>query len=135
MFDIINGFIKDIRIGEKPCIETCFCIENNILNNGIKSSITKKIELIINHKTNKKKTFKFGKTGHPNIRTDQNDYRANPYLFMYLLFKTTNKTHIESLEIYYSKKYYYHKRNANYDTKSLGKMRSYDGFYYLYLVI
>ena len=54
---------------------------------------------------------------------------------MFLLYESTSVKNIEDLEIYYSTKYKPEKRCDNKDTKSLGKMVSINGKYYLYLVI
>ena len=128
---IRKGF-KDFFIGEAPIPIDSYCI-TGVPTRINKSIITKNINFILSQNTGKH--FKFGKTGNVLTRTDQKDYRTAPYTKIFLLYKSRNKYFVEALERYYSFKYNHQKLNDNVDILSLGTMRSYDGFYFLYMVI
>ena len=105
-----------------------------IINSGLKRKITISINNII--KQESINAFKIGKTGDAQIRTDKKDYRAD-YSTMYLLYKSTSKENISSIEVDYIKKYKKtHKDKIdNIIEHKAGKMFSYDGYYYLYIVV
>lgn len=130
--DFFSDWWKSIIIGSSPQIFEKCCI-TGIPSATKKTAITKTVNNIIDE--NKKKHYKFGKTGHTLTRTDQDDYRAASYTKLYVLYKSKKETYVESLESYYCKKYKTKKNNDNIDVNSLGKMKTLDGFYFLYLVI
>ncbi|WP_157607904.1 hypothetical protein [Seonamhaeicola sp. S2-3] len=127
-----DKFWKNFWSGTKPVIESSWC-QHGRINQGVKTKITKVINIIISHHNS---NFKIGKTGDSYIRTDQKDYR-NDYHYMYLLYKSTSKDFVSYLEEYYIAKYLVSQPVLiqNKRVKAPGKkMYSYDGFYYLYLV-
>lgn len=122
---------KNVFIGYAPEINTEHCLSGSIQDQIPK--ITKAVEEIIT--SNSGKRFKFGKSGDPALRADFADYRSAPYSEMHLLFQSDKESVIENLEEYYATMYAGRARCDNKDTLSLGKMKSCDGLYYLYLVI
>jgi hypothetical protein len=132
MFAAIRSWWRDVTIGNAPTIIDKYLLSGNT-NAQLKREITTNINFILSQ--NKKKHYKFGKTGHALTRTDQEDYRTESYSEMYLLYVSKIPTFVEFLEKYYAVKYYANKYNKNKDLKSLGKMKSQDGNYYLYLVV
>lgn len=134
LLDELNNWLRTLFLGNMPCIHKSHCVKGKITS-GLKSAITKNVEWIINHKDNKPKNYKFGKTGFPPNRADQYDYRLASYSDMYLLYESTSVSNVEELEKYYCNKYKVNKRNDNVDVNSLGKMKSMNGKYYLYFVL
>jgi hypothetical protein len=132
MFNAINSWWRDISIGKAPAIISDFCCKGKP-NSAMKSAITKNVTNILLE--NKKRYYKFGKTGHSLNRSDYEDYRSASYEKMYLLYESKIPSFVEFLEKYYSAKYKNDKFNKNIDTNSLGTMKSIDGNYYLYLVV
>ena len=124
---------RSIFIGDAPEIVHIQCIHGSFPTTQVKSAITRFVNKLL--KSNKTSNYKFGKTGQPLSRTDKEDYRLADYSFMFLLYKSKIPSHVESLEKLYSEKYKTDKRNDNKDVQSLGMMKSFDGFYYLYIVI
>lgn len=125
-------FWKNFWSGTKPIIEKSFC-ETGFVNQKTKYNVTKNINHIISHHQS---IFKIGKTGDSYIRSDYKDYR-NDYTYMYLLYKSTSKIFVTTLEEFYIAKYMksHPQENQNKRIVSPGKeMYSYDGYYYLYLV-
>ena len=132
--DEINDWLKTLFIGDKPNIDKSL-LETGRLSSSLKTKITKNVQWILNHKSHKLKNYKFGKTGFPPNRADQDDYRIASYSNMFLLYESTSVDNVEELEKYYCSKYKLKKRNDNIDVNSLGKMKSIDGKYYLYFAI
>lgn len=128
---LIN-WLKTLFIGNAPEININYCSKGNVTS-GLKSVITKDIELILNNR--KGRNYKFGKTGFAPTRVDQYDYRAGTYDEMFLLYESTSKANVSELEGYYATKYNDKKGNDNIHKHSRGAMRSLDGYYYLYMVI
>lgn len=133
-FESFDSWLNTVFVGAAPVLNSDFCVVGRI-SHSLKLSITKSVTGIINKHGNKRKTYKFGKSGRSPKRAEYDDYRSGLYSQMFLLYESTSVKNVEDLEIYYSKKYKPEKRCDNKDTKSLGKMVSIDGKYYLYLVI
>ncbi|MFI4955229.1 MAG: hypothetical protein ACHP9Y_04885, partial [Gammaproteobacteria bacterium] len=125
-------FLIQPKLGTIPVISEKYCL-TGVPTSGLKSAITKNIELIL--KDNTGKVYKFGKTGCPPVRVDQKDYREASYELMYVLYRGRNINFVEYLEKYYATKYSQRNLNENVDTESLGTMVSRDGFYAFYIVI
>lgn len=134
LFESFDSWLDDVFIGKPPVLDSQFCVVGRI-NHSLKLHITKSINTIINKHGNKRKTYKIGKTGHSPKRVEFDDYRKGSYSEMFLIYESESVKNVESLEIYYSTKYKPENRCDNKDTKSLGKMVSINGKYYLYLVI
>jgi hypothetical protein len=128
----LTNWLKTLFIGNAPEINVNYCSKGTVTS-GLKSVITKDIELILNNR--KGRNYKFGKTGYAPTRVDQDDYRAGTYDEMFLLYESTSEANVSTLEEYYATKYHSRKGNDNIHTHSGGKMRSLDGYYYLYMVI
>lgn len=97
----------------------------------VKSRVTKRLNKAIEGHG----AFKIGKTGDAWVRTDQNDYRKDYYKF-HLIFRSSSKLVIDTLECDYIKRYMRsHPENCrNRSAHRLGRMYSYDGYYWLYVV-
>lgn len=75
--------------------------------------------------------LKIGKTGDAYIRKTYDDYNGN-YDSMYLIAKSKNRHLISDFERDTIKKFYDYTDNIS--RASGGKMKSYNGYYYLYVV-
>ncbi len=128
----MDEFWRKIWNGSPPQIEDIAI--TGIINSELRRKITISINNIINQESIN--ACKIGKTGDARIRTDQKDYRAD-YSKMYLLYKSTSKGNISSIEVDYIKKYKKtHKDKIdNIIEHKAGRMFSYDGYYYLYIVV
>lgn len=133
-FESFGSWLDTVFVGKAPIVIIDYCVVGRI-NHSLKLYLTKSINEIINKHGNKRKTYKIGKTGRSTRRAEFDDYRGKAYSEMFLLYESSSVKNIEDLEIYYSTKYKPEKRCDNIDTKSLGKMVSINGKYYLYLVI
>ncbi|MGI4742933.1 MAG: hypothetical protein ACRYG7_47895 [Janthinobacterium lividum] len=125
-------FWKDFWQGEKPKVIIEDFTTGNI-SPALKTRITKHINVLIADCAK----YKIGKTGDSYIRTDKQDYRGS-YCEMHLLYRSTSKDYVSRLEEHYIEKYINDEENKNQNKsiKAPGKtMYSYDGYYYLYLVI
>ena len=127
-----NEFWLSIWNGAPPKIEDISI--TGIINSTLKRKITSNINLIINKE--EVNAFKIGKTGDSRIRVDKNDYRGK-YYKMYLLYRSTSKDNISSIEVDYIKKYRktHPDKIDNITTHKVGNMYSYNGYYFLYIVI
>jgi len=134
IFESFDSWLDTVIIGKPPKLYDDYCIVGRV-NASIKNHITKIINEIINKHGNKRKTYKVGKSGRTSKRAEFDDYRSSLYSEMFLLYESESVKNVEDLEIYYSKKYKPENRCDNIDTKSLGRMVSINGKYYLYLVI
>lgn len=125
-----DRFWKTFWKGAKP-IENKDFVVTGMVGRKTKIAITKNINSIIEDCN----SFKIGKTGDSYIRADQNDYRKD-YVNIYLLFKTTSKENVSLIEEHYIKKYMksHPSKIDNITFKRAGKLYSYDGFYYTYIV-
>ncbi|CAG0993277.1 hypothetical protein METP2_02748 [Methanosarcinales archaeon] len=132
MLGTIRSWWRDLSIGVAPEVINEYLLSGNP-NAQMKREITKNINIILSE--NKRKHYKFGKTGHALTRIDYDDYRKASYTKMYLLYMSPIANFVEFLEKYYATKYYANKYNKNVDVNSLGLMKSRDGNYYLYLVV
>ena len=128
----IRKDFKDFFIGEAPLPTDKYCV-TGVPTRINKTIITKNITFILSQ--NRDKHFKLGKTGNVPLRIDKKDYRTAPYTKIFLLYKSRNKSFVESLERYYTIIYKPQKLNDNIDNNSLGTIISYDDFYILYMVI
>jgi hypothetical protein len=135
--DGLSGFFRDLwrsfTIGDSPNIHHHHLVENIEPGRGLKHRVTRRTNLIINEHAGK--NHKFGKSGQPPQKADKDEYRKAPYSKMYLLYKSKNPDHVSELEVYYIKRYKHLKKNDNVSEALNHGMRSYDGHYYLYLVI
>lgn len=125
-------FWKDFWHGEKPKVVDKNCATGHV-SPILKARITKHINSILKGCTK----YKIGKTGDSYIRTDKQDYRGS-YHEMHLLYKSTSRDYVSELEEYYIEKCIDDEDNKNQNKriKAPGKkMYSYDGYYYLYLVV
>ena len=134
VFESFSSWLDDVFTGKSPKLDSSYCVVGRV-NHSLKLHITKSINEIINKHGNKRKTYKIGKSGRSPKRAEFDDYRSGLYSQMFLLYESESIKNIEDMEIYYSIKYKTEKRCDNKDTKSLGKMVSINGKYYLYLVI
>lgn len=134
VFQSFDSWLDDVFVGNSPILYDDFCVVG-ANNRSLKLHITKTINEIINKRGNKRKTYKIGKSGNSPKRVEFDDYRKGTYSEMFLLYESESVKNVEDLEIDYSTKYKPDKRCDNKDTKSLGKMVSIKGKYYLYLVI
>ena len=134
IFESFESWLNTVFIGKSPILNSEFCVVG-VINHSLKLHLTKTVNEIINNHGTKRQNYKFGKTGRSPKRVEFDDYRSGVYSEMFLLYESTSVKNIEDLEIYYSTKYKPEKRCDNKDTKSLGKMVSINGKYYLYLVI
>lgn len=134
VFESFSSWLDDVFVGTPPKLDSSYCVVGHI-NQSLKLHITKSINEIINKHGNKSKRYKIGKSGNSPKRAEFDDYRSGTYSEMFLLYESESVKNVESLEIYYSKKYKPENRCDNIDTNSLGKMVSIKGKYYLYLVI
>lgn len=123
-------FWKGFWNGEKPKQNSDNIVTGHY-NANTKRAITQRINNIIDDS----KSIKIGKTGNSDLRSDFNDYRAI-YKEMHLIYKSSSEEYISTAEEDYIKKF--SKSHAskidNKTDKRVGKMYSYDGYYYMYVV-
>ena len=126
-----ENFWKSLWFGSMPEIIDDFIISGR-LTPAKRGQITKLINQIINDDC---LSFKIGKTGDIEIRADQKDYRK--YDKLYPVFESTSKDIISDLEVEYIEKYkkLYPEKCDNITIARVGNMYSYDGYYYLYVVV
>ena len=107
---------------DKRYLKTFYKLDRNIYKHSYNS-----VYRILDHH----RKVKIGKSGDAIIRKSYNDYKGN-YSKMYLLARSKNPELISRLEKDCIKKFY--NENENISRASGGKMRTYNGFYYLYVV-
>jgi len=127
-----KNFWRSFWHGKQPEIEEEF-IDGEI-NSDLKRKLTIKINKIINDSNTT--AIKIGKTGDALIRTDFTDYRGS-YSVMKLIYRSENPINVSKLEKHYILKYTSSHRAKidNIQKHSGGKMYSYDGYYFLYVVV
>ena len=121
----IEEFIFSLYHGFKPKI-----IDLSI-SGRITPSLRRRLTIQINNIISRCTLCKIGATGDADIRSAFNDYRAQ-FSKMYLIYKSTSKNNVASLEVEYIQKFY--GRTLNKSTTKTTRLSSYDGFYYLYIV-
>jgi hypothetical protein len=122
-----------LTIGPAPEIHVDHLVESASNSSGLKWKITYRVNKII--KDHGEDKHKFGKSGHPPYRVTMEDYRSEPYTKMFLLYQSTSADEISQLEVHYIKKYKKLKLVENKSETPNHKMVSYEGKYYLYLVV
>jgi len=91
-----------------------------------KGRAKRKINKIIQKWSN----FKIGKTGQPDGRMSSYEYKR-----MFLLFASKSPEVISAMEAYLNNAYIEHFKNDNQKGGSAGKMKSDDGYYFVYVVV
>ena len=132
VIDFLKSLWKDISIGEAP--EPIF---DHIVDGSINRSLKWKITFRVNRIRNAYpgSNFKFGKSGHPPTRADFNDYRGKPYTKMYVLYESESEKNVSGMEVHYIQKYQHLENNDNKRVTDKDQMTSYDGKYYMYMVV
>jgi len=117
-------FLKNIIYGKAPKI-----ISKGIITGRYSPETKRRITIRLNQLLNSYEFVKVGKTGSPEVRVDQKDYRGS-YHKMVLLYKSRSSINVSNYEREYINRFYDDLENVS--RASGGRMRSYNGFYYLY---
>jgi hypothetical protein len=123
----LRNFFRTLWHGAAPEIANELLISGR-QDSNTQRKLTTNIKWLIENYDN----VKIGKSGDTEIRTDQKDYRGT-YTYMYLLYESTSRANVQHYEAYYIDRFYDHIDNIA--KGSGGKMRSYNGYYYLYAVV
>lgn len=118
---------KNIIYGKAPKI-----VRKGIITGRYSPETKRRITTRLNQLLDSYDFIKVGKTGSPEVRVDQKDYRGT-YQKMILLYKSKSDVNISNYEREYINRFYDDLENVS--KASGGKMRSYNGFYYLYVVV
>ena len=129
----LDEFLRRFFIaGKRPeVVHDDFCTGR--ITPSLKRTITNKISALLNVYD----YLKIGKTGDHWVRTDFEDYRGN-FSHMYLIYRSSSTAFVSELEELYIAKFLasHPEQVLNRRIKSPGKkMVSFDGYYYLYVVV
>lgn len=124
------NFLKDVFYGEPPEIVKSKPITGRI-NSTTRRNVTIRIKEIVDNCDK----FKIGATGDTLVRVDKKDYRKE-YDFIQRVFCSKSEGVTKDFEVEIIKKFMklYPDKNQNKSVARAGKLTSYDGKFYIYVV-
>lgn len=123
--------LRDLWYGKPPKLIGKSPVTGFINNLIVKKQITARIKNVIKISS----SIKIGVMGDTSVRMDALDYRGN-YDYVVRIYKTSCKETARNLEVLLIKKFKkeYPDKVDNISTSKAGRLTTYNGFYYIYIV-
>lgn len=123
--------LRDFWYGKPPKLIGKSPVTGLLNNSIIKREITTRIKNVLKISN----SIKIGVMGDTSVRMDALDYREN-YDYVVRIYKTSSEETARNLEVLLIKKFKkeYPNKVDNISTSKAGRLTTYNGFYYIYIV-